>query len=889
MSAQSDHLMIIEATQQGPQEIAYATGERVGIKGKFLVCGQHKFYIKGVTYGTFRPDEDGNQYPVAEIVARDFAAMADNGLNSVRTYTVPPAYLLDKALECGLRVMVGLPWEQHLVFMDDPAQVRRVVKGLRAQVQACQRHPAILCYAIGNEIPAPIVRWHGEKKVSTFLQQLYAAVKEEDPEGLVTYVNYPTTEYLVLPFLDFFCFNVYLEVPEKLNSYIAKLHNLVGDKPLLLAEVGLDSMRNGPEKQAESLNWQIRAIFAKGCVGTFVFAWTDEWWRGGYDIEDWDFGLVDRNRQPKPALDAVSRAYADAPFTNEAELPFISVAVCSYNGSQTIRDTMEGLMVLDYPRYEVIVVNDGSTDNLLEIVREYDVQVISTENQGLSNARNTALHAAQGEIVAYIDDDAYPDAQWLRYLASAFLTSAHAGIGGPNLPPGDDGPIADCVANAPGGPVHVLTTDELAEHIPGCNMAFRKSVLLKIGGFDPIYRAAGDDVDICWRVLDAGHTIGFHATAIVWHHRRNSMKMYWGQQKGYGKAEALLESKWPQKYNHFGHLTWTGRIYGNGLTQPISWGRRKIFHGTWGSALFQSVYEQMPNSVAYLPLMPEWFLLITLLAVLTLLSPLWQPLLWLLPLLFITCSVVVAQAGLSAAQADFRHVKRLTRKTRLYALTTLLHLMQPVARLYGRLQHGLTPWRKRSSTTKLGHLFRRRHNQQCWMEDWHPTEELLTAVEDNLVSRKVCARRGGIYARWDLQASCSFFSGARALMAVEEHGGGRIMVKFRTWSVLSTSAYVISGLLLSLAALSLLSYSYVLFGTWVLAALVFGMSCLTDQARSMSDFEAAFSSLSAGVVVSEQATVFAPAEFVGASGFDHELSGASSYAVNLSLAQTSGS
>ena len=73
-----------------------------------------------------------------------------------------------------------------------------------------------------------------------------------------------------------------------------------------MAEIGLDSMRNGVEKQAETLDWQLRTIFAKGCAGAFVFAWTDEWWRGGFDIEDWDFGLVDRQRKPKPALYAVS-------------------------------------------------------------------------------------------------------------------------------------------------------------------------------------------------------------------------------------------------------------------------------------------------------------------------------------------------------------------------------------------------------------------------------------------------------------------------------------------------------------------------------------------------------------------------------------------------------
>src|SRR4030095_1527340 len=101
----------------------------------------------------------------------------------------------------------------------------------------------------GNEIPAPIVRWYGKNKVQRFLKDLYHAVKAVDKHSLVTYVNYPTTEYLDLSFLDFDCFNVYLETPGKLSTYISKLHNLSGDRPLLLAEIGLDSLRNGERAQ----------------------------------------------------------------------------------------------------------------------------------------------------------------------------------------------------------------------------------------------------------------------------------------------------------------------------------------------------------------------------------------------------------------------------------------------------------------------------------------------------------------------------------------------------------------------------------------------------------------------------------------------------------------
>ena len=83
---------------------------------------------------------------------------------------------------------------------------------------------------------------------------------------------------------------------------MARLHNIAGEKPLVMAEIGLDSQRNGLEAQAAALEWQVRTAFESACSGAFVFAWTDEWWRGGHEIEDWDFGLTTRDRAPKPAL-----------------------------------------------------------------------------------------------------------------------------------------------------------------------------------------------------------------------------------------------------------------------------------------------------------------------------------------------------------------------------------------------------------------------------------------------------------------------------------------------------------------------------------------------------------------------------------------------------------
>jgi hypothetical protein len=328
--------------------------------GKFLFLGEEKLWVRGVTYGTFRSREDGSEFPDPSVVAQDFAQMAASAINTVRVYKVPPRWLLDTAWLHGLRVMVGLPWEQHIAFLDDRGRACSIEERVRAGVRQCTGHPAVLCYVIGNEIPASIVRWHGRRRIERFLERLYRAAKAEDPEALVTYVNYPTTEYLQLPFLDLVCFNVYLESQECLESYIARLQNLTGDRPLLLAELGLDSRRNGEAAQATSLDWQVRTAFAAGCAGALVFAWTDEWHRGGYDILDWNFGLTTRERIPKLSLTVVRRAFTELPFPAQGPWSRISVVVCSYNGARTLRDTLEGLARLDYPDYEMIVVNDGS-------------------------------------------------------------------------------------------------------------------------------------------------------------------------------------------------------------------------------------------------------------------------------------------------------------------------------------------------------------------------------------------------------------------------------------------------------------------------------------------------------------------------------------------------
>jgi hypothetical protein len=316
-------------------------------------------------------------------------------------------------------------------------------------------------------------------------------------------------------------------------------------------------------------------------------------------------------------------------------------------------------------------------------------------------------------------------------------------------------------------------------------MAFLRSALEAVGGFDVQFRTAGDDVDMCWRLQQHGWKLGFSPSAQVWHHRRNSLRKFWRQQKGYGKAEALLEKKWPQKYNSAGHLTWRGRVYDTGLTRFFG-GTARIYHGMWGTAPFQFRYETAPSFVLSIFAMPEWYLAITALALVSMLGALWRPLLLALPLLVVSVGLPIANACASAARSRL-YLRGYQFPLRV--LTAFLHLFQPAARLRGRLAHGLEPWRSRVPGYFTMPLKR---EAAVWTRQWEASEERLTKIVADLRNKGIPVRLGGQYDNWDLEIVNSLFGGARLLMAVEDHGAGAQYVRARVWPKCSKGSLVVA-------------------------------------------------------------------------------------------------
>ncbi len=704
---------------------------RITVDGKFFRLGAAKFHVKGVAYGPFAPNGNGEAFASPEQTAQDFKLIKLLGANLVRVYHVPPKWLLDLAQSLDLKVLVDIPWGKHLCFLDSPDLMLKAKAAVRQAAEACASHPATFALSVVNEIPPDVVRWSGATEVGEFIDELVDIVKEVDPNCLCTFANYPPTEFLHSQRIDFLCFNLYLHKQGPFSNYLARLQMIADTKPLMLGEFGMDSLRESEEAQGQFLEWQIQTAFRSGLAGVVVFSFTDDWHTGGHQIEDWAFGLTTDDRQPKAAYTVVRQQFQIAPYYPLPYQPKVSVVVASYNGARTLRTCLLSLQHLNYSNYEVILVDDGSTDDSAEIAKNfpYARYIRHKKNQGLSVARNTGIQAATGEIVAFTDSDCRADEDWLHYLVGDLLNSRFVGIGGHNFLPPEDSWVASAVMMSPGGPAHVMLTDRIAEHIPGCNMAFYKWALDEIGGFDPIFRAAGDDVDICWRLQQRGYRIGFSPAGFVWHYRRSNVRAYLKQQHGYGEAEAMLVRKHPEYFNSLGNSIWQGRIYtpaklGIVTRSPV------IYHGVFGSAFFQSIYTSEASMALMLLTSLEFHVLVT--------GPLFvvggvfahlMPLGW--AALFTSLGMCIT----AAAQADMPKTKK---HWAFRPLVALLFFLQPItrgwARYRGRLLQSPTPLSHRETMDTMGPQFEGKVFElaQYWTKQPLTRVEFLSAILEEL-------------------------------------------------------------------------------------------------------------------------------------------------------------
>lgn len=776
--------------------VAGSSRPRVVVDGKFFRLGEQKFYIKGIAYGPLPPNEQGQHFASPEQTVQDLDQMRELGANVVRVYHIPPRWFLDMAAEREMKVLVDIPWNKHLSF-DSAARRAEAREAVYKAVASCSRHTAIFAFSIANEIPPDIIRWAGAKAAENFIDELVFEARRADPDCLFTYSNFPPTEFLRPQAVDFVTFNVYLHKEAAFKNYLARLQMAADTKPLVLGEFGIDSLREGEARKSEMLSWQIEGAFRGGLAGAVIFTFTDEWYKDNRVVEGWEMGLVSRDRWPKDSFSAVKKMFRAAPYFPLANYPKVSVVVASYNGARTLKLCLDSLQRLNYPDYEIIVVDDGSTDNTPAIVAEVKrtaradspalFSIRHEKNFGLSVARNTGIAAATGEIVAFTDSDCRADEDWLYYLAGSLVGSEFVGIGGPNLLPRDDSGVAAAVMVSPGGPAHVMLTDREAEHIPGCNLAFYKRALEEIGGFDPIFMRAGDDVDVCWRLQQAGCKIGFSPAAFVWHYRRSTVAAYLKQQEGYGEAEALLVRKHPENFNSFGGGIWQGRIYapskfGVELRAPV------IYHGLFGSAGFQRIYAAEPITPLMLCTTVEYYLFVAI--------PLWilsGILHYLIPLAVASVLVPAGICVLAGAQAALprKKIKWWSRP-----LVALLFFLQPIvrglARYRGRMAQRPLRLASQESLDSVA-LFQGGDSLdevQYWMTKRIDRLEYVAAIVQQMTDRAWPNKSDIGWSDYDVEIYGSRWSYLLLTTVMEDHAQNQHLVRCRLRAVWSLQAKV---------------------------------------------------------------------------------------------------
>jgi hypothetical protein len=419
-------------------------------------------------------------------------------------------------------------------------------------------------------------------------------------------------------------------------------------------------------------------------------------------------------------------------------------------------------------------------------------------------------------VIAYTDSDCVADPNWLVHLVHQLTRSGAAAVGGPNLTP-EDGWLAACVAAAPGQPTHVLISDQVAEHIPGCNMAFRREALEAINGFDPQFRKAGDDVDICWRLQHEGLSITFAPGAFVWHHRRQNPRSYLRQQAGYGEAEALLHTKHPDRFNGRGDGKWGGVMYGGSL-QGIQLAMPIIYRGMFGTGMFQCLYQPGAAHWAMLPSTLEWqgaALLIWLAGALIF------PLGWVVGAGMLCLSILVA--AVQAAQARPIPTRRCTRARLLIAA---LCYAQPLVRSWTRYRTQLRSQRAPGFDPAPVYAHRERlswtghRSVAYWSEAGRDRTEILRRAVAFLHEHRWGRVLDTGWCEWDMAVYCDSGLSLKVVTAQEDHGRGRRLIRIRYQLGATARLWVIGAV--SLAAVAIIAQPYPGLAM-VAAALVLGL------------------------------------------------------------------
>ena len=245
----------------------------------------------------------------------------------------------------------------------------------------------------------------------------------------------------------------------------------------------------------------------------------------------------------------------------------VSVIVPTHNCESFIKNCIDSLLSQDYPRLEILVVDDGSTDRTIEFVRYFstrnpNVKLFTQEHESPAAARNVGVSNSNGEIIFFTDGDCIAPRNWVRSLMRYFDDEKIGAVGGAIKPASlttiwevfEQQRRENLYGKKPG----------LVEFLPTCNLAIRKSILTKMGGFDETYRYPSfEDFDLCYRIRRLGYKIMYDPAIPVYMHHEKTLRHVLNKALMHGRESVKLKLKmgYPLFKESLQNISWLRSLF----------------------------------------------------------------------------------------------------------------------------------------------------------------------------------------------------------------------------------------------------------------------------------------------------------------------------------------
>ena len=496
----------------------------VAVHGKFLDRAGRKFLLKA----TRLPDVAGSLDFSEKLALRKRLDEAASAHATALVLTEAQAEtVLGVAGQAGLYALVEIAID--LCDLDSPCGLRTAVARLAQTANVLRGYPALLGYLIDCPINAEKLSGRALDDVRRRLDTLVRAIRESAGHKLVAFKHRADAPPLALADEDLIYATLAKISPADLGSAILALHNLAGARPLVI-EFG-EELPGQEELVAHA--------FGLGAAGVVAAAMRPAASPGWLNVRRLSAGEL----LPFASLDGCSTPLP-------AATPMVSVVVCARDDDRTIAECLESIGRLQYPNYELIVIDDESRDRSAEIATASSgARLIRASRAGFGTARNAAVRAARGELIAFTRADCVVDPDWLTLAVHTMLDCGLDGCCGPiYASPEDDGLVPRIIASLD-RPTSMPATGDRAVQLTDGNIIVRKASLLDAGGFDPRFDDAGGDLDLSARMLDAGMALGWCPAGLVWRRGRNTPGEFYERRIRHGRADAILAIKHPARFS----------------------------------------------------------------------------------------------------------------------------------------------------------------------------------------------------------------------------------------------------------------------------------------------------------------------------------------------------